>query len=178
MGRLIENVAPNIQSSSWWIFSLIEKEQMTFLGDGPDVGLRRRPLVCASVCASIFPSANTFNINFSETLWSFTIKFKLKHPWVNGRAALRLSKHWINPLVFMATHSSHRVTCIMKKIVSLRFTWCDQNRIILRGHDDVQSLDVEIRPDPTMDYWDNCSWAPDENPIYLYMYTYVHSPKR
>ena len=55
------------------------------------------------------------NMNISATSEPIAIKFKLKHHWGGGKAALSFGPDWIRTLVSMATDSSHRV--IMGKIL-------------------------------------------------------------
>ena len=49
------------------------------------------------------------NINISETSWPIVIKFRQKHHWGGGLAALGFGPDRIRNLVSMATDSSHRV---------------------------------------------------------------------
>ena len=48
-------------------------------------------------------------INISATSGPISIKFKLKHQWGGGKAALSFGQDRIRTLVSMATDRSHRV---------------------------------------------------------------------
>ena len=62
----------------------------------------------ACVRACVRPSTLS-NMDISETSWAIIIKFRQKHHWVRGLAALGFGPDQIRTLFSMATDSSHRV---------------------------------------------------------------------